>query len=164
VPPRRNRWPSARGVTAVELIIIVALMVILAAVAVPGMSPVVQRGRLRGAAWQLAGDLRLARQEAITFQKRHRICVTNCAMAVPAGAYSIERDEGTRANPRWVSIKGATVRLPTSVSIATTASPTFDEKGTASGATFTLTNLSGTYGLTVASTGRVLVCAGVCPS
>jgi Tfp pilus assembly protein FimT len=162
VPLRRCRRPFARGVTAVELIIIVAMLVILAAVAVPGMSPVVQRGRLRGAAWQLAGDLRLARQQAITFQKRHRICVTSCAMAVPAAAYSIERDDGTRATPRWVNLKGAIVRLPPTVSLTTSASPTFDEKGAASGATFTLQNMSGSYQVSVASTGRVLVCTGSC--
>jgi Tfp pilus assembly protein FimT len=158
--PRR---PRSRGMTAVELITVVALLVILGAVAIPSLSPVVLRGRLRGAAWQLAGDLRLTRQEAITFQRRHRICLTNCAIGVEAGAYSIERDDGTRANPRWVSIKGATTRLPPTVALVTTATATFDEKGSASGGTFTLSNLSGAYQVTVASTGRVLVCVGACP-
>ena len=67
-----SRWwrCGGRGVTALELVTIVALCVIIGAIAIPGMSPVVLSHRLRGAAWQVAGDLRLARQRAVTVRKR----------------------------------------------------------------------------------------------
>lgn len=158
---RRRLGP--RGVTAVELITIVVLLVILAAFAVPGISPVVLRYRLRGAAWQVAGELRLARQRAVTIRKRYRVCVTSCAISLPAGAYSVERDEGVPGSPQWVNESGAPVRLPADVQVAATATPVFAATGTASGSTFTVSNILGAYQVVVNSTGRVRVCEGSCP-
>jgi len=153
-----------RGATLIELVMLSMVLVILAAIAIPNMSPVVQRFRLRGAAWQLAGDLRLARQRAVTIQKRFRVCVTSCAITVPAGSYSLERDDGTVWSPRWISETGATVRLPEGVSLnASAAAATFNQTGITSGATFTLTNLMGSYQAVVNSTGRVRACQGTCP-
>ena len=153
-----GRRQGSRGVTAVELIILVCLLVILAAIAIPGMSPVVLSGRLRGAAWQLVGDLRLARQMAVTTQKRHRICLSNCTLTVASGCYSFEREEGAN----WVSAAGgAATQLPldVTVSVNTTGNKlTFDEKGMANPGTFTLQNLSGTYNVIIGVTGRVRVC------
>jgi Tfp pilus assembly protein FimT len=153
---------GGHGVTAVELITIVLLLLILAAVAVAGFTPTLFNYRLRGAAWQLAGDLRLARQRAVTLRKRFRVCVRNCQITVPAGAYTIERDDGTLASPDWVSDSGTAVRLPTSVAISANATTTFSINGMASGATLTVSNLMGTYQVAVASTGRVQVCKGSC--
>jgi Tfp pilus assembly protein FimT len=166
----RLRGGRARGVTAVELMTIVAVMIILGAIAIPWVTPVVLSGRLRGGAWQLAGDLRLARQMAVTTQKRHRICLSSCALTVGSGRYSLEREEGTAPSTYWVSATGgAATRLPTdvTVSVNTTGSKvTFDEKGMASNGTFTLSNLSGSYGVVIVVTGRVRVCnpaLGSCP-
>jgi len=153
---------NGRGVTAVELITIVFLMVILAAVAIPGFTPVILNYRLRGAAWQVTGDLRLARQRAVTLRKRFRVCVTGCLITVPPGAYTIERDDGTVASPKWVSDTGVVVRLGTSVTISTTATVTFSTNGMASGGTYTVSNLAGTYQVVVAFPGRVQVCKGSC--
>jgi len=163
-PWKRVRCPGTRqrGATVVELLTVIVLLVILAAIAIPNMSPVVLRYRLRGAAWQLVGDLRLARQRAVTVQKRFRLCVTSCAITVPAGSYSLERDDGTPLSPQWLSETGATVRLPQDVTISTTATATFIATGMASGGTFTLTNLIGTYQVAVGATGRVRVCQGSC--
>ncbi len=145
-----------------ELLTLVVLVAILAAIAIPSVTPVVLRHRLRGAAWQLGGDLRLARQRAVTLQQRFRICVTDCAIPVPAGRYSLERDDGTALNPRWVSEDGVAVRLPRDVAVSATATASFAPTGTASGSTFTLSNLLGTYQITVSSVGRVRVCEGPC--
>ena len=150
-----------RGLTIVELLTLVVLLAILAAFAIPGMSPVILRHRLRGAAWQLTGDVRLARQRAVTVRKRFRVCVSNCAISVPAGSYSIERDDGSET-PSWLSETGAPVRLPPDVTVCSTATPTFSANGMSNGSTFTLRNILGTYQVTVASTGRVQVCPGTC--
>ena len=157
-----GRRQGSRGVTAVELITIVFLLVILGAIAIPGFTPVILNYRLRGAAWQVTGDLRLARQRAVTLRKRFRVCVTGCRITVPPEAYTIERDDGTVASPNWVSDTGTVVRLATSVTISTTATATFSITGVASGATYTVSNLVGTYQVVVASTGRVQVCKGSC--
>jgi Tfp pilus assembly protein FimT len=78
----------------VELLTLVALLVVLAALAIPTISPIVLRYRVRGAAWQVAGDLRLARQRAVTLKKRFRFCVAGCAVSIPPGGYSVEREDG----------------------------------------------------------------------
>jgi Tfp pilus assembly protein FimT len=146
----------------VELITIGAVLVILAAFAIPGFSPVVAHYRVRGAAWQMAGDLRLTRQRAVTLKQRFRVCATSCEIAVPAGSYSIERDQGTPSSPLWVSDTGVATRLPRDVTVSTTGTPVFSANGMASGATFTLSNVMRMYQVAVASTGRVRVCEGTC--
>ena len=153
---------GCRGVTIVELITIGAVLVILAAFAIPGFSPVLLHYRVRGAAWQVAGDLRLARQRAVTLKQRFRVCATSCGVAVPAGSYSVERDQGTPSSPLWVSDTGVATRLPRDVTVSTTGTPVFSANGMASGGTFTLSNVMGAYQVAVASTGRVRVCEGTC--
>ena len=106
---------GCRGVTIVELITIGVVLAILAAFAIPGFSPVVLQYRVRGAAWQVAGDLRLARQRAVTLKQRFRVCATSCGIAVPAGSYSVERDQGAPSSPQWVSDTGVATRLPRDV-------------------------------------------------
>jgi Tfp pilus assembly protein FimT len=163
--PRDSRpgGNGGRGVTIIELLCLVFLLAILVAIAIPGMSPVTLNLRLRGAAWQVAGDLRLARQRAVTLKKRFRVCVTSCAIAVPAGSYSLERDEGAPGVPSWVSDTGVVSRLGPGVTISTSATPTFNEIGTAGPGTVTLTNPVGIYQVAIAQSGRVTVCAGTCP-
>ena len=153
---------GCRGVTIVELITIGAVLAILAAFAIPGFSPVLLHYRVRGAAWQVAGDLRLARQRAVTLKQRVRVCATSCGVTVPPGSYSVERDQGTPSSPLWVNDTGVATRLPRDVTVSATATPVFSANGIASGGTFTLSNIMGTYQVAVAPTGRVRVCEGTC--
>lgn len=157
--PRRVPGRRRRGVTMVELLTVVALLVVLAALAVPTVSPIVLRSRVRGAAWQVAGDLRLARQRAVTIKKRFRFCVAGCAVPVPSGSYSVEREDGAV----WVNEHGVATRLPPDVTIAVNAAPTFTLLGTAAAGTVTLSNVLGVYEIAVAQSGRVRVCEGACP-
>lgn len=157
------RGGPRRGVTVVELVICVALLVILAALAIPTINPIVLRYRVRGAAWQVAGDLRLARQRAVTLKTRFRFCVAGCAVPIPAGGYSVEREDGAVGSGAWVNERGVPNRLPPEVGIAVSAAPTFTLIGTAAPGTVTVSNLSGAYEVTVAQSGRVQVCEGACP-
>ena len=154
-------WP--RGVTFIELIILTIVILILASIGVPRVSPIVQNFQLKGAAWQLAGDLRLARQRAVTTQRRFRICVSSCKIAVPVGAYSVEVEQPPVGSLNWTSETGAPVSLPPGVTITGTIA-TFSANGMASGSPFTVTNLMGSYQVTLASTGQVAVapCSGKC--
>ena len=161
---QRYRGGGYRGMTVVELVTVVVLLIILAAIAIPSISPVVLRYRLRGAAWQVAGDLRLARQRAVTIKKRFRLCVTGCDIAVPPGSYSVERDDGPAGGPAvWTNEDSVATRLPPDVAVAANANPTFTITGAAGGATMTLSNLVGSYDVVVAQSGRVTVCEGSCP-
>lgn len=152
-----------RGVTFIELIILTVAMLILASLAVPRMGPVVREFRLRGAAWQLAGDLRLARQRAVTSKQRFRICISSCVISVKAGEYSLEKDIGSLGSPNWISETGAATRLPPDVTISATASATFSSSGVAApSGTYTISNLAGVYEVAVAITGQVRVCKTEC--
>lgn len=164
----RNRMPfrgeGRRGMTLVELLTLVVLLAILAAFAIPTIGPMVLQARLRGAAWQVAGELRLARQRAVTTKKRFRVCVSGCAIPVPPGSYSVERDDGPPGGPpAWVSETGVPTGLPQNVAIAASATPTFAITGSAAPGAVTLSNLLGVYSVAVASSGRVRVCEGTCP-
>lgn len=150
------------GFTAIELLIAIAIILILAFASIPVVTGILQGYRLRAAAWQLAGDLRLARQKAVTLQKRHRVCFTGCSMTVPANGYILEREE-----TRWVlDSKGLPFAGGVSMTrCGSTTAITFDTKGDASGGTLILANSIGTYRVRTASTGRVLVeKEGGCPS
>ena len=168
VGPRCGRHPrspvkAGRGVTFIELIILTLALVILASISIPRMGPVVQTFRLRGAAWQLGGDLRLARQRALTSQQRFRICVSSCLLPMQEGQYSLERDIGNPGNPVWISETGTVIKLPPDVTISASATATFSPDGMASGSTYTLKNLAGMYVVKVNATGQVRVCKDSCP-
>jgi Tfp pilus assembly protein FimT len=159
--------PGPRGVTFIELITLTIVILILAMIGIPRVSPIVQNFQLKGAAWQLGGDLRLARQRAVTTQRRFRVCVTGCKITLPAGTYSVEVEQPPMGSLKWSSETGAPARLPPGVCVSANASgtATFAANGMASGNTFTLYNLIGEYQVTVASTGQVTVAAvtGVSP-
>ncbi len=152
-------WPH--GVTFIEVIAVTAVLLILATIGVPRVSPIVQQFRLKGAAWQLAGDLRLARQRAVTTQRRYRVCVTGCRILVPGGAYSIEMEQSPVGSLNWTNEAGAPTGLPPDVCVSAGGSgiATFAANGMASGNTFRLYNVIGEYQVTVASTGQVRVAA-----
>jgi Tfp pilus assembly protein FimT len=158
----RSPVKAGRGVTFIELIILTLALVILASISIPRMSPVVQSFRLRGAAWQLGGDLRLARQRALTSQQRFRVCVSSCLIPMQEGQYSLERDIGLPNKAKWISETGTVIKLPPDVTISG-GTATFSPDGMASGSTYTLKNLAGKYEVRVASTGQVRVCRGDCP-
>lgn len=154
-----------RGFTAMEIVIGVAILVVAAGIAMPLIPTVIQAYRVRVAAWELAGDLRLARQKAVTTQARHRVCFTGCTDPVPTPGYLVQREEGALGSGNWnldFSVNLSQEVMGSALTVSSTANPTFTPKGTAGGATVTLTNPSGAYQLAVAQTGRVRVCKGSC--
>jgi type II secretory pathway pseudopilin PulG len=146
-------------VTFIELITLTIVILILAVIGIPRVSPIVQGFQLKGAAWQLAGDLRLARQRAVATQQRFRICVSSCKITLPVGTYSFEVEGPPLGSLKWRSETGAPVRLPPNVCVSANnpGTATFAANGMASGNTFTLYNLIGEYQVAVASTGQVTV-------
>ena len=80
-----------RGVTAIEIFVVLVVIGIMAGAATPWILGAIQTYRVRAAAWELAGDLRLARQKAVSLQRGHRICFAACGSPVPTGAYLLER-------------------------------------------------------------------------
>lgn len=147
------------GISIIEILMVALALAVLAGMGMPSLLRTLDAYRLRGAAWNLAGDLRLARQKAVSLQQRHRICFANCAGPVPAGGYLLEREV-----PPWmVDVRRAD--LPDGVAINDNAGGkfTFEAKGEVNGGCTTLTNDVGSYQIRILSSGRVLVSKGPCP-
>lgn len=64
-PPIQGLARASHGFTAIELMVVVAIMAILAALAGPSFTPLIERWRARDAAETLTSTLYLARSEAI---------------------------------------------------------------------------------------------------
>lgn len=156
-----------RGITFAELLVVITLLLILGGVAASSTFGLIEAYRLRVAVWEFVGDLRLARQRAVSTQVRHRICLFDCSISIPGAAYILER-EGNPLDPSSWSPDVARTDLAEGVVITTNVAGgkiTFNTKGEPSGSlgsTSTLANGSGIYQVTVASTGRVRVCRGTC--
>jgi prepilin-type N-terminal cleavage/methylation domain-containing protein len=151
-----------RGVSLMEILMVVVAVAVMAGMAMPSLLGTMERYRLRAAAWELAGDFRLARQKAVSLQQRHRICLANCGSPVPAGGYLLEREDG--AVPGGWALDLTRSDLPNGLTVTWIGDKvTYDTKGEASGSTVTLTNSVGTFEVVASPSGRVRACKVACP-
>ena len=88
------------GVTLLELLIVVALMAIIAALVVPMFGGPVSTSELRATARQLAAGLRLARSEAVS-ERRETFLVVDVA----GKRFKIDREAREHALPSKVDLK-----------------------------------------------------------
>jgi type IV fimbrial biogenesis protein FimT len=169
----RRAHAIAKGFTTLEILVTLSVAAILAAVAVPSLSDLVNERRLAGAASQLASDLQFARADAIKRNARVLVCARNsgastCA-ATPDWAngwvvcydanYDDACDDGSADDPNPVRVG---VPVHPSLRIAASAARVrFAPIGTSGGAA-TLT-VSGSWAqsssriASVATTGAVTV-------
>ena len=154
-------WNGARfayAFTLGELLVAVGFIAVLSAISLPMLTGTIEGYRLRSAAWQVAGDLRLARQKAVSTNRRRRICFIACGAAVPTNGYVIQRDEGSVWDVESV------VRPPSNrLQVTSNATITFAETGEAAGGTVTLASGAGSFQVRTHFTGKVMVCKGSCP-
>jgi general secretion pathway protein H len=97
--PRRRCSPDA-GVTLVELLVVLMLMAIIAAIAIPMLGPGVSNAELRSAARQVAAGLRMARDDAVATRTDTRL-----TLDLEHRTFQIERDPRVHALPRELEMK-----------------------------------------------------------
>lgn len=158
--PRSKRFAGS-GLTTIEVLLGLSILTLLAVLALPAFGRILDSYRLRTAAWQVAGDLRWARQQAVATKLRHRLCIANCGGTVPAIGYLLEREEGGWQVVEAVDFTSEFVGRGLVLS-ANVDAITFNALGTAGPGTVTLTNPSGTYEVVTAQSGRVRICGGSC--
>jgi general secretion pathway protein H len=94
--PRRH----AAGVTLLELLVVLSIMAIVAALVLPMFGGGVSTGELRGAARQVAAGLRLARSEALATRQETRV-----VLDLERRTFHLARDGHEHALPRQIEMK-----------------------------------------------------------
>lgn len=144
---------NKRGVTLIELVVVIAIIAIGALLLVPNMGPWIQNYRLRTAARDIVSTLRTAQMKAVSNNMTYQV-----SFNVGAGTYVLQRNTGGG----WVD-EGAAQTLPTGIRIndpAPTNNPlTFSPNSSSNGGTVTVKNTRNSERkITVLpSTGRITI-------
>lgn len=112
-----RRPEQARGFTLVELMITVAVIGILAVVAVPAMTDMINNSRLRGQSEEVTAALQLARSEAVRRNQRITACAAGSGTTCAASATRFVvywQDPGNAANTEMVR----EISMPGSVQVS----------------------------------------------
>ncbi|MDY6989204.1 MAG: GspH/FimT family pseudopilin [Thermodesulfobacteriota bacterium] len=143
----------ATAFTTMELMTVVAIIGILAALAIPNIAGQMPRYRLNGATRQVMGDFMWARMQAVSQKNEFKISLLS------DHEYEIlddDNNDGMADTGEWTETKDIQTQYH-DVRLGLTADPVFFPRGSASPATMSLTNGSGSKNVKVHITGRVKV-------
>ena len=143
------------GFTLMELILVVAIMGIMAAIAIPAFMGFLPGMRLNGAARQVMSDLMDARMEAVKQNHEFKVFfLNNHEYKILDDNDNDGIDDGGAETSRTVDIQDNY----SDVTLSDTGDPVFGPKGTApSLSTITLQNSSGSKSVSVSIAGRVKI-------
>ncbi|HPC03297.1 MAG TPA: GspH/FimT family pseudopilin [Syntrophales bacterium] len=149
-----------KGFTLVELMIVVALIAILAAIAAPAYQDYMARSRLNGAARLVLADLASARMDAVKMNRRTQVYFAG-GYASPAASYRICDDasgDGTVADGEGRNITRNVQDHFFDISVGSNNNPIFLPNGTATNmATIGVSNGTDTRQITITIAGRVQI-------
>ena len=132
------------GFTVIELIVVLAIVAICLAIAMPDIATFSSGYKLRAVAREVATDLQLTRLLAVKENKTFQVIFGSNSYQV------IRLSDGIVAKSRSFGPDYPDLNL-TNVSI------TFDPRGSSNGNTVTVANTKGTKNVSVAPTGRVVI-------
>jgi type IV fimbrial biogenesis protein FimT len=145
------------GFTLTEMMIVIAITAIFAAIAVPNFLSYLPKHRLNGAARQVMGDLMAARMKAVSQNNDFKVLFD---ISINNHEYTILYDDNNDGNidvGEWTQTKDIQSEYSDVTFSNVTADPIFRPRGTAYGTTITLTNSAGSKYVKVAITGRVKI-------
>jgi prepilin-type N-terminal cleavage/methylation domain-containing protein len=141
---------NKKGVTLIELIVVIAIIAIGAVLAVPNLGPWLANYRLRTATRDIVSNLRTAQMKAVSNNVDYQVLFDGVART-----YILRRDSGGGGVD-----EGTAQTLPSGISIVLPVNNplTFSPNSSSNGGTVTLTNTRGTRRITVLpSTGRITI-------
>jgi type IV fimbrial biogenesis protein FimT len=147
------RHAGKRGFTLVEMMIVIAVLAIIAAIAAPNFQTYMAQRRLNGAARLVMTDLMDARMKAVSENNQFKV------FFLDTHQYKVLDDEnnnGTEDTGETSVTKDIQSNYP-GVTLSASANPIFYPRGTAWGTTVTLTNTSGSKSVSVSTAGRVKI-------
>lgn len=150
-----NRQKNA-GFTLLEALIVVAIIAILAAFAVPSFNITLDKQRITSAAEAVLADLRWARAEAIKRNKKVRVIFTTGS----AWSYTVTVDPYTSADDlKTVNGSDFPSTNLSEAKFGSVAYTTFEPtRGTGSAGTATITSNNFTARVRVSTLGRTRIC------
>jgi len=147
---------TARGFSLIELIVVIALIAILTAIAVPSYQSFMVRSRLKGAARQVMSDLMNARMMAVNQNQKVKFHVENGGHTYKI--WSDANHDGTVGDNEGVNISKDIHQDYYDVALSTTNDPIFNPRGAADAyGTIKVTNPAGFKNIAVAISGRVAI-------